>query len=74
MELKEYARMQVEEALGPVNRWYCSEHYRREITEPNILIEYYIKHGGAEHFARRRIGLASGRNDFVRSSLNTSAS
>ena len=54
MELKDYVRLQVEEALGPVNRWYCSEHYRREITEPNTLIEYYIKHGGAEGFAQRR--------------------
>jgi hypothetical protein len=62
MELKDYVRLQVEEALGPVNRWYCSEFYHREITEPNTLMEYYIKHGGAEHFSRRRVGLASGNN------------
>lgn len=52
MHLKEYVRQQLEEALGPVNRWYCSEHYGREVTDPNLLLEYYIKNGGAEHFAR----------------------
>jgi hypothetical protein len=62
MELKDYVRLQLEEALGPVNRWYCSEHYHRDITDPNLLIEYYIKHGGAEQFARRRAGLAGGTN------------
>ena len=54
MELKEYVRKQLEEALGADNRWFCSQHHRREVTDPNILLEYYIKHGGAEGFAQRR--------------------
>jgi hypothetical protein len=71
MELKDYVRLQLEEALGPVNRWYCSQHYRREVTEPNTLLEYYIKHGGAEQFARRRVGLANGGNGVVHPALAT---
>lgn len=51
--LKEYLDRQLAEALGPVNRWYCSEHYGRCVSEPNTLIEYYIKSGGAEQFARQ---------------------
>ena len=53
MLLKDRIRMQMEEAFGPVNRWYCSQHYGREVTDRETLIAYYIKHGGAEHFARR---------------------
>ena len=69
MELKDYVRLQLEEALGPVNRWYCSEFYRHEVTDPNLLVEYYIKHGGAEQFARRRVGLATGGNGMSSSAL-----
>jgi hypothetical protein len=46
-------RLQVAEAFGPINRWFCSEAYGREITDPELLLIYYIKSGGAADFARR---------------------
>ena len=46
--------MQLAEALGPENRWFCSEFHGREITDPDVLLSYYIKHGGAEGFAKRK--------------------
>jgi hypothetical protein len=53
MELAEVVKAEVAEALGPDNKWYCSEHFGREITNPEILICYYIKHGGPEQFRKR---------------------
>lgn len=41
---------QMQEALGPVNKWYCSQYYGYEVTAPDLLLAYYIKHGGASHF------------------------
>jgi hypothetical protein len=61
MEFNEYVRGQLAEALGPVNRWYCSQHHGCEITNPDTLLEYYIKHGGAETFAQTR-RINSGRS------------
>ncbi len=46
-------RLQLAEAFGPVNRWFCSEAYGREIHDREMLLIYYIKSGGAEDFARR---------------------
>jgi hypothetical protein len=46
-------RMQLAEALGQVNRWYCSQFYRREIKDPELLIRYFVDSGGADDFARR---------------------
>ncbi|HEX3357028.1 MAG TPA: hypothetical protein VHS31_08665 [Tepidisphaeraceae bacterium] len=54
MDKKSYVQMQLEEALGDVNRWYCSRYYNKEVTDPETLLRYYIKHGGAEHFAQTR--------------------
>jgi hypothetical protein len=45
--------LQLAEAFGPTNRWFCSEAYRREIDDPELLLIYYIKSGGAADFARR---------------------
>jgi hypothetical protein len=53
MKMSMYVRKQLEEALGPDNRWFCSQHHGRKVTEPDLLVEYYIKHGGAEHFRRK---------------------
>jgi len=50
MNLKEHNNRQIEAALGAKNRWYCSEFYGREITDPDVLLEYFIKHGGADYF------------------------
>jgi hypothetical protein len=63
MKLKEHLQMQLAEALGPVNRWFCSQCYGREVTDPDELLEYYIKHGGAEAFARRKAQLAGAGSD-----------
>jgi hypothetical protein len=48
-------RLQLElaEAFGPTNRWFCSEAYGRQIDDPELLLIYYIKSGGAEDFDER---------------------
>ncbi|MGA3066794.1 MAG: hypothetical protein ABSF29_08110 [Tepidisphaeraceae bacterium] len=46
-------RLQLDEALGSINRWFCSEYYGREIDDHELLVEYYVKSGGACDFARR---------------------
>ncbi len=56
MKLAEYLKMQMQEALSPTNRWYCSQYYHREITDPEVLFRYYIQHGGAIDFAQRYRG------------------
>ena len=50
MRMCEYLERQMQEALGPVNKWYCSQHYGCEISDPECLLAYYIKHGGASNF------------------------
>jgi hypothetical protein len=52
MTLKEYLRGQMLEASSPENKWYCSQYFGYEVTDPKILLEYYIKHGGTQRFAR----------------------
>lgn len=46
-------RIQLMEALGPVNQWFCSQHYRRPINDPETLVRYYVHSGGSTDFARR---------------------
>jgi hypothetical protein len=46
-------RLQLAEALGPVNRWYCSQAHGRPISDPELLIRYFVKSGGAWNFAMR---------------------
>jgi hypothetical protein len=46
-------RLQLAEAFGPINRWFCSEFYGRNIDNPDLLLIYYIRSGGAEDFERR---------------------
>jgi hypothetical protein len=50
--LTDYLHQQQQEALGPVNKWYCSQYYGYEINDPEKLLSYYIKHGGASHFCQ----------------------
>jgi hypothetical protein len=50
MGMVDFLEQQKQEALGPVNKWYCSQHYGFEINDPETLLAYYIKHGGAWHF------------------------
>ena len=53
MDMSTYMSEQMKEALGPDNRWYCSQFYGKEITDPDILLMYYIKHGGAKGWAQK---------------------
>ena len=39
-------RVQLAVALGADNQWYCSKHYGREVTDPELLLAYFIKSGG----------------------------
>jgi len=34
-------------AMGVVNRWYCSEFYGRDVRDPVILWDYYMRHAGS---------------------------
>jgi hypothetical protein len=45
--------MQLAEAVGPVNRWYCSQAYCRRVEDPELLLVYFIKSGGAKDFGDR---------------------
>ena len=46
-------RIQLAEAVGQDNRWYCSQYFGRQIDDPEILFRYFVKSGGATDFARR---------------------
>ena len=46
-------RTQMAEAFGPVNRYYCSQAYGRPVEDPDLLLAYFIKSGGAADFACR---------------------
>jgi hypothetical protein len=46
-------RVQLAEALGCVNRWYCSQAHGRTIDDPETLVVHFIRSGGAADFARR---------------------
>ena len=46
-------RVQLAEAHGPVNRWYCSQAYGFEVCDLERLLIYFIKSGGAADFAAR---------------------
>lgn len=46
-------RMQLAEALGHVNRWYCSQSHGRMIDDQELLMCHFIRSGGAADFARR---------------------
>jgi hypothetical protein len=53
-------RQQVAEALGPTNRWFCSEKHGCEVRDADLLLTHYIKNGGAEDFARRYTQMTAG--------------
>ena len=55
-------QLQLAEALGEVNRWFCSQFYNREITDPEILLEYFVRSGGAASFATRFLQAFSDTN------------
>jgi len=53
VSMKFRVEMQLAEAFGPDNRWYCSQFHGRPIDDQNLLLIYFIHHGGAEDFDRR---------------------
>lgn len=55
-------RLQLAEAFGPVNRWYCSRAYGRQIDDKETLLRYYITSGGAANFAGRYEEATGGLN------------
>ena len=55
MRMCDYLERQMQEALGPVNKWYCSQYYGCEIQDPECLLRYYIQHGGASHFRQEHL-------------------
>ena len=56
MTLSEYLRGQLHEARSADNKWYCGQYYGHEMTDPKVLMEYYIRHGGTKHFAQQHQG------------------
>ncbi len=46
-------RLQVAEALGADNCWYCSQVHGYRVEHAEQLLEYFIKSGGAKDFADR---------------------
>ena len=45
--------LQLAEAFGDVNRWFCSQAQCRCVDDREDLLRHYIKSGGAVDFARR---------------------
>lgn len=45
--------LQVAEAMGPDNRWLCSECQRKNVEDQEALFRHYVKNGGAKDFADR---------------------
>src|SRR3569623_2367540 len=41
--LSEFLEKQRCDALGSVNKWYCSQHHGYEVTDPEVLLAYYIR-------------------------------
>lgn len=55
MKLSEYLKLQMQEALGSENRWYCSQYYHvpgfveaREMFENAIITDCLISLSGGE--------------------------
>jgi hypothetical protein len=53
MDCRVRLQLQLAEALGPVNRWYCSRAYGWAVSDPEVLLRYFIRSGGARDFAVR---------------------
>jgi hypothetical protein len=47
------AHKQVEEALSETNRYFCSKAMGHLVDDPEQLIRYFCKNGGAADFDRR---------------------
>ena len=45
MTLKQRNEMQIQIALGDVNRYYFHEHYQRDATSDEELVMYFVEFG-----------------------------
>jgi len=52
MNLKDWNKKQIDEALGSVNRYYFWEKYGRDGSDQELML-YYCQCGGAAVFAKR---------------------
>jgi len=55
-------QLQLAEVRSELNRWYCSQHCRRPITDDETLFRYYVWSGGAADFAARFTHAMSDQN------------
>jgi hypothetical protein len=55
-------QVQIAEALGPVNRWFCSQFHGQSIEDPEVLWRYFVDSEGADDFAKRFAEAMSGEN------------
>lgn len=53
MDMHEYMQQQIEQAMSALNRWFCSQYYGHDIDDPEVLLRYYIQHGGAKDFSNQ---------------------
>ena len=60
MDLADVIRDEMREALGSVNKWYCSKYFGYEVTDPDTLLEYYIRNGGPQSYRQRTTGCSRG--------------
>ena len=51
--MSSFLEQQKREALGADNKWFCSQFYGYEVTNPDQLLSYYIKNGGACNYRQR---------------------
>jgi hypothetical protein len=58
------ARLQIAEAQSDFNKYHCCKHHRKDITNPEELLAYYINHGGAESFRKRFADAMSDLNKY----------
>lgn len=58
--LKEYERLQINEALGPTNMWFAGQKLEHKPTEEEAVM-YYYDNGGADDFRRRNGNRLAGR-------------
>ena len=56
MNLNDWNKKQIEEALSNTNRYYFWLKYKRVANSDKELLEFYIQNGGAEDFARNHRG------------------
>lgn len=53
-DTKNYVRAELEQALGPDNKWFAGEKLGHSPTE-NEAITHFINHGGAKNFFSKHV-------------------